>query len=281
MKSNHIGWVFVELFSLIVGLVLGVQSQSVNARAATPVEILNQQIVDYHTKIGPNLKHNCGIYSSGGYGTSPDNFEPIAYGRKFHEQDVHITREEQTNQGTWLKFTHHTFTGWIHQNGTVKSNYRLTAPLIAQRPELPTGCEITAVTMMLQFAGQQVTKLQLAKEMPRSHNPNKGFVGSPYSRNGWYIYPAGLTKLVAKHVGTSVNMTGKSLSAVKMQIHQNHLAVVWLANFDGFANHAVTVTGYSKSRIYYNDPWTVRRSSLSNHTFQKHWRLDAYRALSY
>ncbi len=58
-------------------------------------------------------------------------------------------------------------------NGTDKTYYRAMAPLIGQRPELPTGCEITATTMMLQFAGANVTKLSLAKEMPRSSDPNK------------------------------------------------------------------------------------------------------------
>ncbi|WP_252899057.1 C39 family peptidase [Secundilactobacillus odoratitofui] len=67
---------------------------------------------------------------------------------------------------------------------------QLNVPLIAQRPELPTGCEITAVTMMLKYIGADVTKVQLAKEMPYDASDcDKGFVGDPFTDNGNSIYP--------------------------------------------------------------------------------------------
>lgn len=57
--------------------------------------------------------------------------------------------------------------------------------------------------------------------------------------------------------------------------------VVWVNGVDGFVNHALTVTGYSTKRVYYNDPWTAKRDSMGITTFQKHRRHDGYRALSY
>lgn len=70
---------------------------------------------------------------------------------------------------------------WINKSGNITGikNY---AKVISQRPEMPTGCEITAVTMMINFAGKNITKDQAVKIMPRSLNHNKGFIGSPYKK---------------------------------------------------------------------------------------------------
>lgn len=70
---------------------------------------------------------------------------------------------------------------WINKKGHI-TGIKNNAKVICQRPQMPTGCEITAVTMMLNFAGKKVSKYQAAKVMPRSSNPNKGFMGSPYKK---------------------------------------------------------------------------------------------------
>lgn len=250
--------------------------------AVTYRKVFGKQTVNYYTKIGANRKHNYQVYQTGGAKSSAKNMKAISTGRYYANKQVHVTREEKMGDGTWLKFTYqHTQTGWIHRNGTVKSYRWLNIPLIAQRPELPTGCEITATTMMLQYAGAKVTKLSLAKEMPRSSNPNKGFVGSPYRRSGWWIYPKGLMKTVKHHLGSAKNMTGASFKKMKAQINQGHPVVIWVAGVDGFVNHAITLSGYSSTRAYYNDPWTKRKTSMTLASLHKHRKHDAYRALSY
>jgi len=238
--------------------------------------------VSYYTKINANKKHNYKVYKSGGAKSSAANMKAISTGRAYANLKVHITREEKMADGTWLKFTYnHTQTGWIHRNGTVKTYRYLSVPLIAQRPQLPTGCEITATAMMLKFAGAKVTKMSLAKEMPRSSNPNKGFVGSPYSKSGWWIYPKGLMKTVKKHTGSAKNMTGASFNQMKTQINKGHPVVIWVAGVDGFVNHAITLSGYSSTRAYYNDPWTKKKTSMTLANLNTHRKHDAYRALSY
>nr|WP_054654927.1 C39 family peptidase [Secundilactobacillus silagei] len=277
--------------ALLLGLTIGVSAVSVNtsvasaatstsSRAYAPITRLTK--VNYYTTMGANSTHNYGVYATGAYQTSANNEKTISTGRSFANKTIHITREEVVNGVTWLKFTYnHKQTGWIEQKATVTSTYRLYAPMIGQRPQLPTGCEITATAMMLQFGGAKVDKMSLAKEMPRSSNPNKGFVGSPYSASGWYVFPGGLMGVVKAHMGTAKNMTGASLTSIKSQVRRNHLVVVWVANVDGFSNHALTVTGYSKSRIYYNDPWTKQRTSMTNSAMTTHRKADANRALSY
>jgi len=173
--------------------------------------------------------------------------------------------------------------GWIWRGYLKPTSYHLTVPIVSQLPELPTGCEITAVEMMLQYAGAKVNKLQLASEMPRSDDPNQGFVGEPDSEYGYglYIYPRGLLSTVQRHVGSAVDLTGISLTQLKAQILRRHPVVVWVANIDGFATHALTVTGFDEDRIYFNDPWTGQATHLSSGAFNIAWQGNQFRALSY
>ncbi|ECC0312018.1 C39 family peptidase [Listeria monocytogenes] len=159
----------------------------------------------------------------------------------------------------------------------------LNVPLVKQLPELPTGCEITSVTMMLQFAGKRVNKVSLAKEMKKhSNNPNYGFVGNPFSRKGWTIYPQALTSTVTKYVGSSKNLTGSSLNGLKNQLNKKRPIVAWVSNFHGFTVHAIVLTGYDKNYFYYNDCWTGKKNvKISQSYFNTCWSKQAKRAISY
>lgn len=155
------------------------------------------------------------------------------------------------------------------------------AEVICQNPELPTGCEMTAVTMMLRYAGVNINKFQVANETPRSSNGDFGFVGNPYSVTGWWVFPTGIAPVVQHHLGTSQVMTGASLAAIQEKLNIGHLVVVWVANMNGFVNHAITLTGYNANGFFYNNPWTGRKEAMSYGEFYGHWNADAQRALSY
>lgn len=155
------------------------------------------------------------------------------------------------------------------------------AEVICQNPELPTGCEMTAVTMMLRYAGVNINKFQVAAETPRSSNGDYGFVGNPYSPSGWWVFPTGIAPVVQRNLGTSQVMTGSSLQAIKDKLNIGHLVVVWMANMNGFVNHAITLTGYNNNGFFYNNPWTGQKEAMSYGEFYSHWNADAQRALSY
>ena len=155
------------------------------------------------------------------------------------------------------------------------------ANIISQRPELPTGCEATAVAMMLQYAGHNVSKTQVANEMPRSNDGNRGFVGNPYSTSGWWVFPTGISPVVDKYIGHHEIMTGASMQRIQNKLRDGHLVVAWVANVDGFVNHTLALTGYDSKRLYYNDPWTSSKGSMSYGEFYQHWNADKQRALSY
>ncbi|WP_286136802.1 C39 family peptidase [Philodulcilactobacillus myokoensis] len=242
-----------------------------------------QAIIKYQ-KINYDLKVKSGkyaVYSSGAPRTSQDNMKPMYHTQKFSHRIIQVEAIEQTANGTWLQFRTKHAKGWLNANAFYHNARWLNVPLISQRPQLPTGCEMTAVTMMLRYAGVKVNKMQVAKATVRSKNPNKGFVGDPTKASGWYVFPKGIAPVVKRYLHHVKNMTGAQIKNLKQQINRNHPVVVWVANFDGFPNHAVTMNGYDATRIYYNDPWKNKRTSMNANEFNGHRKKDAYRTLSY
>lgn len=160
---------------------------------------------------------------------------------------------------------------------------QLNVPLIEQRPELPTGCEITAVTMMLKYAGADVDKVSLAHKMPYDKSDcNKGFVGDPFTDNGDSIYPPALMKLVKKYAGSSTDLTGKQLADLIAYVDQSrHPIVTWVGDFDGFNTHALLMTGSNDSQIFYNDCWTGEQTSIPYAKFEEIYSKLGQRAISY
>lgn len=72
--------------------------------------------------------------------------------------------------------------------------------LIYQNPELPNGCEITSLAMLLAWVDCPVDKVELSDNyLPKQElsmwdgvrygaDPNRAFVGNPSSPNGWYCF---------------------------------------------------------------------------------------------
>ncbi len=176
--------------------------------------------------------------------------------------------------------------GWVLASDlkpVAPATIQLAVPLISQLPELPTGCEMTATTMMLQYAGVKIDKMRFAAAVPRSSDPNSGFVGEPTGNVGvgLYVYPQGLLATVRQYLPTAVNLSGMSLPQLKAQLAKRHPVVVWVTGLDGFASHTVTMTGYQVNALFYNDPWTGRQETISNHDFETIWQQNGRRALSY
>ena len=157
------------------------------------------------------------------------------------------------------------------------------ANAICQRPQLPTGCEITSWTMMANYAGIKMSKTKAANIMPKSSDPNRGFMGSPYTsgRRGLVVYPDGLKSITNKYFGNYTNLTNCSLSKLKSALRKKHLVMVWVTQLDGFASHTVVLTGYDKMGFFYNDPWTGTKRKISYQYFKTIWSANAHRAMSY
>lgn len=188
------------------------------------------------------------------------------------------------------------------------SSVVLNAPLIAQKPQLANGCEVTSLTMMLQYAGIPADKMTLAsqiKKVPPGQNPNDGFVGDMYryGHGGLGVYHGPVAALARQYLGNRVvDLTGSSFDSVIGQLNKNK--PVWVINNVTFNTlpqsafqtwyttsgpvrvttkmHAVLVTGYDSQYVYFNDPLAViKNRKVAKTSFINGWEQMGRQAISY
>ncbi|WP_225420328.1 C39 family peptidase [Paucilactobacillus nenjiangensis] len=166
-------------------------------------------------------------------------------------------------------------------NGVIYAAANDDTVALSQLPNLPTGCEIVAITMLLQYAGVNVSKEQIANEIPHSSNPNSGFVGNPYATASAWVLASGIASELSKYLGTSQLMNGASMFDIQTKLNQGHLVAVWMGDMNGFSEHCVTLTGYGADYLQYNNPWTGQKETMSYGTFYSRWGKIWNNALSF
>jgi uncharacterized protein YvpB len=198
----------------------------------------------------------------------------------------------------------------------VKTSVMLTAPLIIQNPELPSGCEITTLTMLLQFYGINKDKMELVPEMKYDTtsiktdangniiywgNPNSGFVGDITGQSkGFGIYHTALIELLRKYIPTAVDLTSTSFDVLERKVASGIPVEVWTTvdyfepiawvEWDSplgpirttFAEHAVLLVGYDKDNVYVNDPLSGKSNvQIDKTSFVQTWESMGKQAISY
>lgn len=106
---------------------------------------------------------------------------------------------------------------------------------IKQRPQLPTGCESVALTMVLKYYHFSLSKTTIARSyLPRSRsNFVSKFWGSPFSSSGGGIYSPGLTITANKFLKAkkstlkAYDLTGTSFDKLYDYIDQDIPVIVW------------------------------------------------------
>nr|WP_263323679.1 C39 family peptidase [Neobacillus sp. Marseille-Q6967] len=189
----------------------------------------------------------------------------------------------------------------------------LQVPTLMQFPELPRGCEVTSLTMMLNFAGVQVDKLTLASEVEKVPylvdgvygNPHQGFTGSMYTFNepGLTVYHKPIEKLANRYLPNQIdNISGESFDSVKKKLNEGK--PVWVIVGSTFSYlpeeywetwntedgdikvtrkvHSVLITGYDETNVYFNDPFfSEGNRSVDYQDFVTSWTQFGSQAISY
>jgi uncharacterized protein YvpB len=195
----------------------------------------------------------------------------------------------------WYKIAYKGKIGFVSSDYVSTSNAavskKMDIPVIAQRPELPSGCEVTSLAMALRYYGVNADKTTLAKQMLYDTtelvrnsdgsikiwgDPNVGFVGTPFG-NGYTINPGPLKKVLDKYRPGGIALTGKNFTEIESYVKQGKPVLVWFTiNYEmpvertwktpaGKAInaarplHNIVITGTDANYVYFNDSEAVKK----------------------
>lgn len=160
-------------------------------------------------------------------------------------------------------------------------------PVYGQYPELPAGCEATAVTMVMQWAGARATKVDVANAIPRESlpyeaygrlfggDPHQGFVGDPYQKEGSFgVFAAPMVSVVDRWLpGRGVNLTGATFQELLRIVEAGRPVAAWVTNslqepeinarwytdmgrsvIWRSPEHVMTLVGFTDTEVIVNDP---------------------------
>lgn len=185
------------------------------------------------------------------------------------------------------------------------------APL-SQMPDLPTGCEAVAATMLLQWAGIEVEMNDVAYALPKGNlpeenedgavvggNPEHEFVGDPYSV-GYGIYHEPLAKVLEDFApGRVKDMTGGTFDELLDTVYYGNPVLVWATermdypylsteweDYEGNLvnwyepEHALLLVGWDDDYAYMNDPMTGNREAYNLWQFKDVWEMMGSQAIT-
>lgn len=174
-----------------------------------------------------------------------------------------------------------------------KENQRIEVPVVLQNPQLPHGCEITAMTAAFNYYGLNLSKMKMAKKyLPTEEivekdgkrigpDPNKVYAGNPANKlTGTYIFAPAITKVakrVARDYQTNLqvtNLTGAGKKKIIETVQQGVPVMMWVTldlskpkKKEGwyikgtnrkptmYRNlHVVVLTGYEDDKVIVMDP---------------------------
>ncbi|MGL4738970.1 MAG: C39 family peptidase [Cellulosilyticaceae bacterium] len=184
-------------------------------------------------------------------------------------------------------------------------------PIMNQHPNMPTGCEATALAMLLRYYGVAISKEQIGKDMPKGNfytqngktygpHPNEAFLGSPFSTGGYGVYAPVICKLAEGYLpGRVEDLTGKAFEELLKCIDESRPVMIWATinmvpmkltrswyTSDGSLftwkgnEHALVMVGYDDSYVYMNDPYTGKREKYDRKKVENRWASMGKQALA-
>ena len=193
---------------------------------------------------------------------------------------------------------------------TMKQEQKLDVPLENQMPDLPNGCEVTSLSMLMNYYGIKVNKNELAENIQHVDfftdggkyrgNPNQGFVGHMSIANaGWCVYNGPLYNDARKYTTHIENITGSDfLSLLKLVSTGHPVLIITTTTFNRVndmqtwdtntgkvnvtpSSHACVITGYSKPKkvVYVNNPYGYKNQPVNWKNLQASYNQQGRQAL--
>ena len=177
------------------------------------------------------------------------------------------------------------------------TNIQLPVANIYQNPELPQGCEITSLAIVLNYHGYNADKCDLSDNyLPKwsdlSGDPEYYYLREPRS-DGYYCFAGALMSTINNYnadMGTNVsykNLSGSSAEALYSEIDNNNPVIVWgtlkwqnpyVLNGLYQNLHCMVLSGYTNDTVTITDP-IYGVTTISKATFESIWNKMGSRAL--
>lgn len=156
---------------------------------------------------------------------------------------------------------------------------------ILQKPELPTGCEITSLTMVLHYYGFSINKIDLAENYLKKGKIGqtdfkKAFIGNPRDQHSYGCYAPVIVDCANQYLKDkkssleAIDQTGATIEELYQFINQDIPVIVWATinmtepypsvkwTVDGnelqwiSKEHCLVLTGYDRIEnvVYLSDP---------------------------
>ncbi len=163
-------------------------------------------------------------------------------------------------------------------SGDVPSSHNINIEAVLQNPELPTGCEITSLTTVLNYWGYDVDKCDLADNYLHKESGGgeytmyEAFLGTPYDSNAFGCYAPVIKDAAEKYMARqpekmqAADISGNSIEKVYACVAQGYPVVIWSTmnlnepswttywtNEDGTKfefpsyEHCMVINGYNKN----------------------------------
>lgn len=191
-----------------------------------------------------------------------------------------------------------------------KPEQKLNVPLENQWPELPNGCEVTSLSMLLNYYGIKTNKMELAQKIKHISsfsddgqyrgNPHIGFVGYMSQANaGWCVYNEPLYNVARLYTNRIRNASGDDFDQLIYLVSSGHPVMIittlkfrpvndmqtWQTK-QGKVNvtpssHACVITGYNKAKdlVYINDPYGYKNRPVSWKNIEASYKQQGKQAL--
>lgn len=169
---------------------------------------------------------------------------------------------------------------------------KLEYPLLLQKPELPNGCEITAMTSLLNYYGYPVDKVTLSNDFLAKEpffkkngkiygaNPDVAFSGDPADAGGWFVYAPPTVLAAQTYVQSvsgqhrAVDLTGLTRAELMDYVSRGIPVGVWVTRDLSLGNfsygwyfesddtyfkaatnlHCMVIHGFIGDKLYVMDP---------------------------
>lgn len=164
------------------------------------------------------------------------------------------------------------------------NNCYIDVKWVSQKPELPTGCEITSLTTVLNYYGYNVSKEVMADDYLKKGYGSyyKMFLGNPRDEHSFGCMAQPIVNAANKYFidvlssKRAVNVSGSEFETILEYVSKEIPMIVWNTidmkeafvstelELDGekyewiSPEHCVVVIGYNleKNEVYVSDPWT-------------------------